>query len=395
MHRRVGERVRVLRLIARLNIGGPAIHATLLTERLDRSRYESRLVSGLESRTEGSYLALHGREVAGLTVMPQLGREIHPARDAVTVLRLYRLIRRFRPHVVHTHTAKAGAVGRLAARLARVPAIVHTYHGHVLHGYFSPLRTRVFTAVERGLARVTDRLLVVSEAVRQDLLDRGIGDPARITVLPLGFDLAPFLESHRLRGQLRAELGVGAGDPLVGIVARLVPIKRHEDFLAAAALVARGVPAARFLVVGNGERRAELEALAERLGLAGRVRFVGWRRDLDRIYADLDLVVLTSANEGSPVSVIEAMAAGRPVVATRVGGVPDLVEDGTSGLLVPAGDPRGVADAVTALLEDPERRRAMGEAGRARVYPAFDAGRLLDGIDRLYGDLLLRARASR
>lgn len=394
MYRLVGEKVRVLRLIARLNIGGPAIHATLLTERLDPLRYESRLVCGVESAAEGSYIALHRLQVPGLTVIPELGREIHPVRDLATLLRLYRLMRRVRPHVVHTHTAKAGAVGRLAARLAGVPVIVHTYHGHVLHGYFSPAKTRLFTAIERGLARITDRLLVVSDAGRQDLLARGIGDPARITVLRLGLDLAPFLEAERFRGQLRAELGLDGAAPLVGIVARLVPIKRHEEFLAGAALLAQRVPAARFLVIGDGERRGELEAVAARPGLGGRVRFLGWRSDLARVYADLDVVTLTSTNEGSPVSLIEAMAAARPVVATRVGGVPDLVEDGVSGLLVPAGSPPALAAAVASVLEDRDRARALGEAARKRVHPAFDVGRLLSDVDHLYQELL-RGRAGR
>jgi len=384
------DRIRVLRVIARLNVGGPAFHATLLTERLDPARYDSVLVAGSEGPSEGNYLALRGRSLEGLVVLSALGREIRGWPDVVALVQLIRLIRRVCPQIVHTHTAKAGTLGRLAAWLARVPVIVHTYHGHVFHGYFSPAKTRLFLAIERWLARRTDRLLTVSETVRSELLSLGIGTPEKLVVVPLGLDLEPFAGAGGLRGQLRGELGLGEDALLVGIVARLVPIKAHEVFLAAAARVIRKVPQSQFLVVGDGTRRAELETLAGRLGLEDRVRFLGWRRDLDRIYADLDLVALTSRNEGSPVSLIEAMASGRPVVATRVGGVPDLVEDGVMGYLVPPDDPEALAEAMVTLLADPDRRQAMGQAGRKRVIPAFSAERLLGDMDRLYAELLGR-----
>jgi glycosyltransferase involved in cell wall biosynthesis len=385
----MSNRLRVLRVIARLNIGGPAVHATLLTERLDPTRYDSRLVTGIEDPREGNYLDLYSRSVSGLVVLPELGREIQGWSDLKAITRLIRLMREFRPHIVHTHTAKAGTVGRLAARLARVPLVVHTYHGHVLHSYFSSAKTRFFLAIERWLARRTDRLLTVSERVRQELLDLGVGSPKRLTVIPLGLELDRFLTCESLRGQLRAELGTGPETLLVGIVARLVPIKRHEWFLEAAVKVTQRYPGCQFLLVGDGERRQELEEFVRQLGLDGQVRFLGWQRDLERIYADLDLVALTSANEGSPVSLIEAMAAGRPVVSTRVGGVPDLVENGVAGLLVPPGDPAALAEAMTTLLADPQRRRLMGQAGRERVYPALSAQRLVRDIDQLYTNLLL------
>lgn len=388
------ERIRVMRVIARLNVGGPALHAALLTERLDPGRYESVLVTGSEAPAEGNYLALTGRRLERLVVVPALGREIHGARDAIALAQLVRLMRRERPVIVHTHTAKAGMLGRLAARLARVPIVVHTYHGHVFRGYFSPAKTRLFLALERWLGRHTDRLLTVSPAVRRELLALGVGTPDRLAVLPLGLDLAPFLAPRPAGAPgLRAGLGLPAATPLVAVVARLVPVKAHETFLEAAALVAAKRPEARFLVVGDGERRAELEALARRLGLARSVAFLGWRADLPAIYRDVDVVALTSRNEGSPVSLIEAMAAARPVVATAVGGVPDLVEDGVSGYLVEPGQPAAVADRVLALLDDPERREAFGRAGRKRVDPAFDAARLLRDVDALYRRLIEEKRA--
>ena len=384
----MGAGIRVLRVIARLNIGGPALHASLLTEQLNPDRYKSFLVAGTEDPSEGNYLALCGRSVSTLTTVPELGREIQVWRDLVALFHLTRLIRRVRPHIVHTHTAKAGTLGRLAARLARVPVVVHTYHGHVFHGYFSPFKTWLFVIIERWLARHTDRLITVSETVRTELLALGIGTPEQLTVVRLGLDLKRFRNCSNVRGELRTELGLGPEAQLVGIVARLVPIKTHELFLKAAAQVSRRIPQSQFLVIGDGERRARLEELVDQLGLNGRVFFLGWRQDLDRIYADLDLVVLTSRNEGSPVSLIEAMAAGRAVVATRVGGVPDLVEDGVTGLLVPLENSHALVDAMSSLLEDPERRRVFGERGQKRVYPAYSAERLLGDMDQLYKDLL-------
>jgi|TARA_B100001964_G_scaffold233764_2_gene291489 glycosyltransferase involved in cell wall biosynthesis len=326
-------------------------------------------------------VAVEPRVVAGL------GREISLWRDLLAWFRLYRLCVRYRPHIVHTHTAKAGVLGRLAARAAKVPVIVHTYHGHVFQGYFSPLKTRLFLAIERWLGRSTQRLIAVSEAVCQDLLQLGIGTPESLVVIPLGLNLDPFLRCEDLRGQLRAELGLQPDTPLVGIVARLVPIKAHEVFLKAAAKVCARFPQSRFLLVGDGERLAELQLLVERLGLRDRVLFLGWRQDLDRVLADLDLVVLTSRNEGSPVCLIEAMAAARPVVATRVGGVADVVDDGITGCLVDADKPEDVANAIVELLGDENRRRAMGEAARQRV-PRFGIDRLVSDMDRLYGNLL-------
>ena len=380
------NQTRILRVIARLNIGGPARHVILLSARIDPARYSTLLLTGQEAPSEGNMNSLAKSVEVEPRVVAGLGREISLWRDLLAWFRLYRLCLHYRPHI-HTHTANAGVLGRLAARAARVPIIVHTYHGHVFQGYFSPLKSRLFLAIERWLGRSTHRLIAVSEAVRQDLLRLGIGTPERLVVIPLGLNLDPFLRCEDLRGQLRTELGLQPDTLLVGSVARLVPIKAHDVFLKAAAKVCVRFPQSRFLLVGDGERLAELQLLVERLGLREQVIFLGWRQDLDRVLADLDLVVLTSRNEGSPVCLIEAMAAARPVVATRVGGVGDVVDDGITGSLVAADKPEDVADAIVELLGDEKRRRAMGEAARERV-PRFGIDRLVSDIDRLYGNLL-------
>ena len=383
-----GARIRVLRVIARLNVGGPALHAVLLTERLDPVRYQSRLVAGRIGEAEGDYLDLRGRAPEGLVHVPALGRDVRGSRDWGAFWSLVRLIREFRPHIVHTHTAKAGALGRLAAWVCRVPVVVHTYHGHVFDGYFSPAKTRLVVAAERLLARRAHALVAVTERVRRDVLARGIGREDTVVVVPLGLDLEALVAAPGRRGELRRELGIGAGTPLVGIVARLAAVKAHETFLEAARAIAHARPDATFLVVGDGERRAALEALAAGLGLGARVRFLGWRADLDRLYADLDVVVLTSKNEGSPVALIEAMAAGRPVVSTRAGGVEDVVTDGETGLLVPVGDSAAVARAILTLLDDPARAARLGTAARAAAVARFGSGRLVGDIDALYRRLL-------
>jgi glycosyltransferase involved in cell wall biosynthesis len=381
-------RIRVIRVIARLNIGGPAIHAILLTAGLDPARFESTLVTGVEAAYEGNMLDLAARKGVHPLIIPQLGRKISPLKDWETLIKLYRLFRDRRPHIVHTHTAKAGTVGRLAARLARVPVVVHTFHGHVFHDYFGPLRTRVFIGIERFLASLSDRIVTVSEGQRRELAAYGVASLDKIAVVPLGFELDALLNCASLRGQLRQELGIPEGMALVGIVARLTAIKNHRLFLDAARLIVQAGREAMFLVVGDGELRAELEAYVAELGLAGRVIFTRWRRDLPRIYADLDVVALSSLNEGTPVSLIEAMAAAKPVVATRVGGVADVVLDKKSGYLVQSENAEGLARGILDLLRAPDRAREMGLAGRAAVHPKYASETLLANMERLYLELL-------
>jgi glycosyltransferase involved in cell wall biosynthesis len=381
-------KIRVVLVIARLNIGGPAIHTILLTARLDPARFESTLVTGVEAEYEGNMLELAAQRGVQPLVIPQLGREISPLKDWVTLVKLYRLFQDWRPHIVHTHTAKAGIVGRLAARLAGVPVVVHTFHGHIFHGYFGPLQTRVFVGIERFLAHLSDRIVTVSEGQRLELAAYGVASLGKIAVVPLGFELDAFLNCESLQGQLRQELAIPGGMALVGIVARLTAIKNHRLFLDAARLIVEAGQEAMFLVVGDGELRGELEAYVAELGLTGRVIFTGWRRDLPRIYADLDVVALSSLNEGTPVSLIEAMAAAKPVVATRVGGVSDVVLDKKSGYLVQSKDAGGLAKGVLDFLRAPDRAREMGRVGRAAVHPKYASETLLANMEKLYLELL-------
>ena len=377
----------MFRLFSRLNVGGPAVHVILLTAGLKARGYTTRLAVGKESPREGNLLDLAAAKGVDCLQLVALGRDIRPLSDVRALWRLCRILRQFRPHIVHTHTAKAGVLGRVAARLAGVPVVVHTYHGHVLRSYFGPLRNALFRALERALGQASDALVAVSQSVKDDLVDLGVAEAAKIRVVPLGLELAGLTRALP-RGRLRAQSGVAEGAPLVGIVGRLAPIKDLPTFLLAAALVRRSAPEVRFAIVGDGEERPALEAEVLRLGLQDVVHFHGWHRDMSGVYGDLDLVVNCSRNEGTPVALIEALAAGRPVIATRVGGTPDLLARGDNGILVPPGDPESLAAAIEGVLRAPDAARARAACGRAYVLRQHCADRLVDDVDQLYRQLL-------
>ena len=381
------EPVRVVRVIARLNIGGPAWHTILLSAGMDRARFETTLVTGVVGSAEGDLgWAAHARGVRPV-VIPELGRAIRPARDLVALGKLVRLFRELRPRIVHTHTAKAGTLGRLAAILTSVPIRVHTFHGHVLEGYFSPTLTRGFLAIERALARRTTRIITVSPRLRADLLRMGIGRPERVEVVPLGLELSRFRRPAVPAG-IRAALGLAATDPVLAIIGRLVPIKDHPTLFEALRVLGDAGRTVHLLVVGDGQERGRLETLAERLGLASRLHFLGWRTDLEAVLPEVDMVICSSRNEGTPVSLIEAMAAGVPVLSTEVGGVADLVTHGETGWLVPAGDPAAMAKAIALLLADPARRERLGRAGRDAALARHDVPGLIRRMEGLYTDLV-------
>jgi glycosyltransferase involved in cell wall biosynthesis len=379
-----------VQVIARLNIGGTASHTVLLARDLDPNRFETVLVTGLEAAGEGTMRDWARQQGVSPIVIPELGREINLLADIKVLAKLYQIFRSELPDVVHTHTAKAGFVGRVAARLAGVPAVVHTYHGHVFHSYFGPFKTRVFIFIERMLAHLTDRIIALSRRQRQEILKYRIASADKITIIPLGFDLDPFLTCDHLRGELRTELGLAEEIKLVGILARLTGVKNHQLFLTAAALVLERCKNVQFLIVGDGELRSELEQQTIELGLGQAVQFLGWRHDLPKIYADLDLVVLASYNEGTPVTLIEAQAAARPVVATAVGGVADIVVDGETGILVAPNDPRALAEAILAVFG--QTSEVTGQAGRKQVTEKFTVARLTRDMESLYNDLLTDRR---
>ncbi len=382
--------VKIVRIIARLNLGGPARHVVLLDRGLRDRGHETLLVHGSLDAGEGSFEPLAAELGVPTRKLPELGRRVRPLDDAKALVRLIGILFREQPDVVHTHTAKAGALGRVAACVfnatrgrARRCLVVHTFHGHVFEGYFSPRVNRLVRGVERLLAGVTDRIITISPAQRADIVERfRIADAARTVVVPLGLDLAPLLESGAR--PLREELGIGADALVFGYVGRLVPIKDLPTLVRAFARARQQVPTAHLLIVGDGPARAEMEPLVETLGIGASVHLAGWRDDLTRVYATIDVAVLSSRNEGTPVALIEAMAAGRPVVATAVGGVADVVQDGETGWLVPPGDVDAMAAAMVRLAGDAAARARMGALGRERVRARYFYDRLVDDIQALY-----------
>ena len=420
--------MKVVRIIARLNVGGPARHVAWLEAGLRGRGVESLLVAGVVPPGEDDmgYFA----ESLGVRphVIPEMSREVSP-KDLVTVWKLYRLLLRERPGLVHTHTAKAGTVGRAAGMLYKwlVPSallgrprpcrFVHTYHGHIFHSYYGRWKTRFFLAVEQALARLaTDRIVVISPQQLEEIHGRfRVGRREQFEVIPLGLDTRAFDEWPVRRNLLRQEWGARDEDVVVGIVGRLTEVKNHMLFLEAAALFKKrrafqaaaeglghgGAGRVRFVIVGDGHLRSELEAHAWALGLADDVEFAGLRDDPENFYPALDVVALTSRNEGTPLTLIEAMANARACVATAVGGVVDLLGGVAEeelrrphpwqvcerGVQVRPGDPEAFADALARVVSDPALRHALGERGREFVGHHYSVERLVADVERLYGRL--------
>lgn len=377
------------RVIARLNIGGPALHVVNLSQGLDRTGvFRTRLIAGRVTEDEGD-MGYYARE-RGVEVMelPALSRLVNPVSDLRTLWSLYRLFRRERPDIVHTHTAKAGTLGRLAAFFARVPVRIHTFHGHVLGGgYFSSPLTRLYLGIERQLARISQRLVVLTESQKAEMAEGlRIAPPAAFAVIPLGLELDSFAEVVRplARRRTREALGIGCDEVVVGIVGRLVPVKNHE-LLFRAHRILEGIlgKQVRILVVGSGLRERELRKLVEELGTHDRTSWLGWWQDLHEIYPAMDALALTSMDEGTPVAVLEALASGTPVAARAVGGVPEALRGVALARLIPGDTPEAVASVLRDALSLEIGESASTEI-RGQVRDRFSTARLVSDIETLY-----------
>lgn len=384
--------IRVMRIITRLNVGSPAMHAVLLTQRLGPPVYESTLVCGANQPHGGNmayFAEAHGVQPVYIT---ELGDALDPVTAVRAIRRLYLLMRQHQPDIVHTHMARAGFAGRAAARLAGVPVIVHTFHGHVFSGEFNPVSTGLFVALERLAARWSDTIITQTQSTRRELAEvYRVTRQGRMTILPLGLGLDTFAQTPRHLGTFRQQWGIPPGAPLVGIVGRMVPVKNHELFLETAALVRAQRPDARFAIVGDGETRAEIEAQIDRLGLRDCVTLTGWQREIAPLYSDLDVLVNSSHSEGTPTPIIEALTVGCPVVATTVGGVPDLLGHGSLGRLVLPGNPESLADAVLQTLAQPPQ----GAHARDVMLNRYGIDRLVADLDSLYHGLLAKKGRAR
>lgn len=396
----------IARVIARLNVGGPAIQAILLTDLFRQRGYTSLLIAGVVPAAESSMEYFAKAKNVELITIETMSREISLWDDLLSFQRLVSIFRAEKPSVVHTHTAKAGTLGRLAAIVAGVPVRVHTFHGHVFEGYFSPAKTRLFLALERLLARHTDCIIAVSDVLRQELIERyRIASPKKVKTVRLGFELDRFLAIDGRRGLLRQDIGCPPEAPLVGWIGRFAPVKDPALFVHIAAQVHRVNPTARFIMVGDGELRPEVERLVKRENLSGIVFLLGARRDIENVFSDLDLVVCTSINEGTPLALLEGMAAGRPFVSADVGAVRDLLigkgerrgrcELFENGALA-ARSSESLTAAICEMLRDQEQLRKMGSKGRTFVSERYSQHRLADDLERLYLSLLQeKARAKK
>jgi glycosyltransferase involved in cell wall biosynthesis len=398
--------IRILQIIDRLNIGGPAKHMVWLTQGLNNGQHRSRLITGSCAEGEGDMTYLARQSGIDLLVIPQMSRELG-LQDLVVLWRLLREMWRWQPDVIHTHKSKAGAVGRVAACIYKwlTPSalwlrprrcrVIHTFHGHIFHSYYGPMKTRLFIAIERLLARLcTDRIITISRQQRQEICEEfQVGRPEQHRMVPLGIELSEIATDQAFREELRAS----EDELLVGIVGRLSEVKNHAMFLASAAEFLRGNSTSRrcrFVIVGDGHLRSDLERQAGQLHIAGQVVFTGFRHDTMRLYSSFDVVALTSLNEGTPVTLIEAMACGRAVVSTEVGGVVDLMgaredhQDGftvwENGITVRKGDSQGLARALRYLVDRPELSRQMGARGCAYINANFSRERLLRDTAGVY-----------
>lgn len=390
------KRIKILRIIARLNIGGPAIHTILLTEGIDRNRFDSLLACGAVGLGEGE-MSYYAKEKGVTPVyIPELKRELNTLNDLIAFIKILRLIKTEKPDIIHTHTAKAGALGRAAGIIYNIGGsggikLIHTFHGHIFDGYFSSFFTNIFILIERILAYFTDKIITVSENVKKELVCLRIAKTDKIEVIPLGFELEKFLEIPPRDDTKTLN---------IGIVGRLAPIKNHRLFLEAASKIIKEIPRinARFKIVGDGELRRGLEEYACQLDIGRYIEFLGWRKDLTNVYADLDVVCLTSLNEGTPVSLIEAMAAGRTVVATQAGGVVDLLGEEMEargnfivrrrGVTVRSNDTQEFVKALTFVLQNENIRKALAIAAQEYVKDRFSKERLVKDIEKLYARVL-------
>jgi len=383
------EKIKILRIIARLNVGGPAIQAISLNRELNNNEFESTLVYGTVSEGEEDITKFPGMQVERGILLPGLGRELHPLKDISTLLALIRIVRRERPDIIHTHTAKAGAVGRVAGVLCGVPILIHTFHGHVFHGYFSPLKTSIFKFIEKILAAFTTRIITISPAQKEEIQSLLGLSEKKFAVIPLGFNLDKFEKCKELSsGEFRKAINAGPEDFVITIVGRIVPIKNHALFLKVARLLLEKHNNLRFAIVGGGELQEQTEALARQLGISERVVFAGWWSEIEKVYADTDITVLTSDNEGTPVCLIESLSAGVPVVSTDVGGVRDVVKDGESGLIALPADSSSLFAAIDELILNPELRMRMGERGRIAMRQRYSFDKLKSDIIAFYKSLL-------
>lgn len=385
--------VRAVHIITRLILGGAQENTVLTCEGLLRTPgYDVTLVTGPPIGPEGELIERARANGVPLRIVPEMRRELHPARDVMTFVRLCQILRELRPHIVHTHSSKAGILGRLAARIVGVPVVVHTVHGPPFFEGQAKWLNAVYVRLERMAARFSHRIISVADAMTQQFLDAGIGHPGLYRTIYSGMEVDPFLDAAAEREATRAELDIKPDEIVIGKIARLFELKGHEDVIRAAPAVLREFPRARLLFVGDGILRDSLIGLTRELGIRDRFIFAGLvdPAEIPRMVHAMDLVVHASYREGLARVLPQAMLCGRPVVTYDADGAPEVVRPGETGFLVPKGSVDGLAEAMLAALRDPDTAAAMARRGRELFERQFRAETMVEEIDGVYGDLLRR-----
>jgi glycosyltransferase involved in cell wall biosynthesis len=383
--------IKIINLLSRMNIGGPSIHAVLLTKNLNTETFESILISGSLSESEGDMSYLVDQYHIQHRAIKSLQREISFFDDLKAVFELYKLFRKEKPQIVHTNMAKAGMVGRLAAWLARVPVVLHTYHGHVFSGYFSSKKTFIYIIIERLMALLSTQIVAISKMIKEDICFKyKIVSEKKVSVIPLGFELEKMESLDKYRGIFRRQFSIPEDALIIGIVGRITGIKNHQLFVDIADQLIKQNKSLHFLIVGDGELRPEIEQRVKSLGLEKNVHFTGWITETAKMYADMDMMLLTSKNEGTPVTVIEAMYYNIPVISSMVGGLSDMIENGKTGYLINSLIAEDYNQVIIKLLKSVREREQIGFEAHKFIVELYNINRLITDLTKLYSELLIK-----
>ncbi len=394
------EKIKVIHIITRFDKGGSAENTFLTIRYLDKDRYRVILAKGLsiesdlgakEAQAVENNLAEAKRNGVKIVKIPELVRKINLFYDFKAFVTLVKIFREERPHIVHTHTSKAGVLGRWAACLAKIPVIIHTPHGHVFWGYFNKWKTSFYIFLERLTAHITDKIITLTEQEKKDHLRFKIASEDKFLPVHSGVDLDKFFNVSIDSAEMKRNLGIPGNAFVVGTAGRLISIKGHRYLIEAAKEIVATKPDINFLFLGDGELQEELEKMASELSIRKNVRFLGWRPDVAEVISIFDIFVLPSLNEGMGKVLVEAMALGKPIVASNVGGIPDLIIQGENGLLVPVADPKALASGIEFLLKNPKKRKEMGEKGK-KIAINYGLDSMVQKIDQLYLELLKKKK---
>ncbi|HOX87231.1 MAG TPA: glycosyltransferase [bacterium] len=380
--------IKIVRIQSRICIGGPALHTEILTTYLPGERYQTILVGGqLQEHEQDLFRSLREKKL-DVRLLPEMKRDLSLSDDLQAIWKLICLIKKEKPQIVHTHTAKAGTLGRIAALICGVPVVVHTFHGHVFYGYFSPLKTRLFILVERVLSLMSDQIIAISESQAADLVQKyKVVSSKKVSVIRLGFHLQRY-QSDR-SPWLKKQLGIGTDSALAAVIGRLVPIKNLPMAIGAIKLLVDRGRDVHLCIVGDGDEHERLNRLVQESELQDRVHFMGWITEINRVYCGIDMLLQSSLNEGTPISILEAMAAKVPVISTPVGGVPDLIQEGISGFLCETDNPHDMARQIDFVLQNPRIVGTVTANAKEFVLKNYDYSRLIGDIDSLYQKLAL------